>query len=314
MKEKVKAYKGEIIVVSLSSACLIISMFFLNLSGFNFESFLLADLYAITAVLLSPLFWLFIVFFVLANSLLIYLLQSKNSVISLALCIFSVSFSLLLSFFLFAPLRKLVFLIPFYIIGLAVSGEILKTKLSELKRFKTIRSTSAAVSKLILLISLGLFVSGFLVVMPEKELYAEMFEKTFVKSFIKVALNSVSDAVVEEKRELMREILDSKEFKALESADCEESRKFSLYFRNLAQEIHSEKYRKDALKDVAETIEDEKFLEKASEHVPLKAITRGFTHFILPFNTAFLFYVFGQIFINIPCALLSTIFIKMRWE
>lgn len=314
MLEKLKENKLELTALGISFVSILLSMFFLGLSGFNLKSFLLFDLYEIRDVFFSPMLWLFVLFFCIANSVFIYLFYRKGDIASLALSIISSSSALFCGFLLFPNLRQLIYVMPFYVIGLAICKEVFLAKISELKRFKSIRAASGAFGKMFLILSIGLFFCGLLAVMPEKEKYAERFEQTFLKSFMKVVLGSVSDAVVEGKREIVREIIDTNEFRAMENVNNEANKAFSRYMRNLAQEVHSQKYRQDAIKDVSKTIEDEKFLEKASEHMPLKKFTSSMSHIILPLNAAVLFWIFGQIFINLPCALLSALFIKIRWE
>ncbi|MCX8190463.1 MAG: hypothetical protein N3F05_04530 [Candidatus Diapherotrites archaeon] len=312
--EKLKAHKLEIIALGISFASIFLSMFFLNLSGFNLGLFLLFDLYSMKDIFFSPMLWLFVIFFSIGNSIFIYLFHSKRNNISLALSVLSSASALFCSFFIFPNLRQLVFIVPFYVIGLALCKEIFLARNNELKRFKNIRAASTALGKMFLVLSIGLFFCGFMAVTPEKEKYAERFEQTFLKSFMKLVLGSVSDAVVEEKRGLVREIIDSNEFRAMEIVNNEANKEFSRYMRNLAQDIHSQKYRKDAIKEVERVIESKDFLEKASDHMPLKKFTRSMSHIILPFNAAFIFWVFAQLFIILPCALLSTLFIKISWE
>lgn len=314
MLEKIKARKLEITTISISFACILLSIFFLNLSGFNLESFLLLDLYEIRDVFFSPMLWLFVLFFCIGNSVFVYLFYQKGDIASLALSIISSSSALFCGFLLFPNVKQLIYIVPFYVIGLALCKEVFLAKFSELKRFKSIRAASGALGKMLLVLSIGVFFCGLLVVMPENDKYAERFEQTFLKSFMKLVLGSVSDAVVEGKREIVREIIDTNEFRTMENVNNEANKAFSRYMRNLAQEVHSQKYRQDAIRDVSKTIEDENFLERASEHMPLKKFTSSMSYIILPLNAAMLFWIFGQIFINLPCALLSAFFIKIRWE
>jgi len=314
MLEKAKANKSLLIAFVISLACMFIAMFFLESANLSIDKILLFDIYAIKEVLFSANFWLFTLFFCIANSIFLYLFASKSQASSIAASLLSSALAFLSAYFLFPSLKQFVVIIPFYLIGLVICEEILKTRLNELKRFKTIRSVSAGLSKMLLLTGLGLFIAGVIAVLPQQEQYAEKFEQTFIKSFMRLGLQSSTEAVVNNQRYLILEIIESNEFKAMESANCEENKNFARYMHDMAQQIHSAKYREDAMKEVSKMLDDEEFLTKASEHVPFRALTRQLSFVLLPINAVLLFWLFGQIFIKTICICIATLLIKMQWS
>lgn len=313
MWQKLKANRSLLVAFAISLACLFIAMFFLEGAGFSIEAVLLFDIYAIKGLLFSANFWLFILFFCIANSTFLYLFASKSRVSAILASVLSSVLAFLLTYLFFPSSRQLIFVIPFYLTGLFICEEIVKMRLNELKRFKTIRSLSAGMSKLIALVSIGLFVAGAIAVFPQQEQYAEKFEQSFIKSFIRLGLRSTTDAVVNNQRQLILTIIESNEFRAMENAECEANKNFSLYLREMAQEINSANYREEAMKEVSRLLDDEEFLKRASEHVPLKSMTRSYGFLILPINAALTFWIFGQILINAACTAIGTLFIKLNW-
>jgi len=282
----------------MAFACLTLAIFFLNSTGFSMQSLLLFDLYSIKDLLLSPEFWLFVLFFSLANGLFLFIFEQFERKLALASAIIASALAVGLSFALFEVMQKLVVVFAFYMIGLIVAEEFVKMRLTELKRLRAWRAASAGMGKVIVIMALGLFITGVLIVMPQQERYWEQVNEVLVKTLLKAGTGTTADAMVASQRYLMQNILNSKQFMAIRSSSSPEDQNFALYMGILANKIFSKEYRENAAKQVEKTLEDKKAIGNVMSKMPFADLLKKLIFVLLPLNSTLMFWFFGQVIIK----------------
>jgi hypothetical protein len=310
--EKLRANKSIIASATIALACILLAMYFLDSSNFSMDAFLLFDVFALKELLFSAEFWLFVLFFSIANGLFLFIFTRFDRMTAIISSVLAASLAFMFSFALFDIIKMLAVVLAFYLIGLVIAEELVKMRLAELKRFRTLRAASAGMSKVVALTCIGLFVAGMLVVMPQQDSYADKFDRVFVKTLLKMGASTAADAVVANQRYLMKTILESEQFMAIRSSSSEIDQNFALYLGTLANKIFSKKYREQAVEQVEKTLGDEEFLKNVTGKLPFHGLMRNTLFILLPLNGALIFWIFGQIVIKNVSAIIAALIAKTQ--
>jgi len=310
--EKLRANRLVIASATIALICLLLAMYFLDSSNFSIDMFLLFDVFALKELLFSAEFWLFVLFFSIANGLFLFIFIRFDRTVAIISSVLAASLAFMFPFALFDITKMLAVVLAFYLIGLVIAEELVKMRLAELKRLRTLRAASAGMSKVIVLICVGLFIAGMLIVMPQQESYADKFDKAFMKTLLRMSANTTANAMVESQRKLMKAILDSEQYMAVRSSPTEIEKNFALYLDSFANEIFSKKYRERAVAQVEKAIENEEFLKNVTGKIPLHGFVKGTLFILLPLNCTLIFWVFGQIVVKNLSAIIAALIAKTQ--
>ncbi len=291
------------IVIGVSIfACLLLSLFFLNSSAFSFDSLLLLDIKGIKSLAFSAEFWLATLFFSFATGLSLALPFKFGRKVSFALTLGFLGLAYLLAFFIFPIAKQLFVVFLFYLLGLFWAEEIVRTRITELRRFPVLRSVNTALEKLVLILSIGFFVLGVFMVMPEKESYVEKFEEKFILGTISEGSVDIVDAAVNLKINteyaLLEEIKNSKEFEALRKSQSEVDQNFVEYIFNKILKVSSPEYKETAKNDLKKKFKNVDTMQIVRENIPLYGLFAKYIYIVLPFGAFCIVWLFSSIFLR----------------
>jgi len=267
------------------------------------DTLLLLDINALKTMLFSAEFWLGTVFFSIATGLFLGIsvrYEKKPALVSILLCL---AFAYLISFLLFPVAKELLVVFVFYVLALIWCEEIIKTRLIELKKLPILRSINTALEKLALVISLGFFFSGMLMVMPAQQKYLDTFEEKFLSGPLTGGAANLSDIAVEFKVQsenaLLEEIKNSPEFKALRKSQSELDQNFVTYLLKKQIVVSSQEYRNAIKETMQKSMQGINVTDVAKKSVPLYGLFEKYIYIVLPFSTFCITWLFSTIVVRV---------------
>lgn len=267
------------------------------------DTLLLLNIDALKAMLFSVEFWLGTVFFSIATGLFLGIsvrYEKKPALVSILLC--SV-FAYLISFLLFPVAKELLVVFVFYVLALIWCEEIIKTRLIELKKLPILRSINTALEKFVLVVSLGFFFLGMLMVMPAQQRYLGTFEEKFLSGPLAGGAANLSDIAVELKVQsenaLLEEIKNSGEFKALRESQSELDQNFVTYILKKQIVVSSQEYRNAVKEALQKSMQGVNVTDVAKKSIPLYGLFEKYIYIALPFSAFCIVWLFLAIVVRL---------------
>ena len=267
------------------------------------DTLLLLNIDALKAMLFSVEFWLGTVFFSIATGLFLGIsvrYEKKPALVSILLC--SV-FAYLISFLLFPVAKELLVVFVFYVLALIWCEEIIKTRLIELKKLPILRSINTALEKFVLVVSLGFFFLGMLMVMPAQQRYLGTFEEKFLSGPLAGGAANLSDIAVELKVQsenaLLEEIKNSGEFKALRESQSELDQNFVTYILKKQLLVSSQEYRNAVKEALQKSMQGVNVTDVAKKSIPLYGLFEKYIYIALPFSAFCIVWLFLAIVVRL---------------
>lgn len=256
--------------------------FFLNASGVTIKTVVaLQDLEIFASSISSPAFIIFFVFFPISYALAIAFAKIFSKRFLQALCGTTFALCGFVFLFVFQNLGEYLVAGIFYLISLLIVVEVALIKFEELKNLVWPRTALAAISSGMTVLSVGLFISTLLVVLPAQEELVKNFEEKFFTGLIPETIKEdvskeTAQLIVQTQTETVRQIIAAPAFQNLEQKTDPDVNVFVTTMGILFERVKSPEYRQELETNIKEKqlsqIDDTKVreaLEKVKEKVPL---------------------------------------------
>ncbi|HNV01161.1 MAG TPA: hypothetical protein PKK60_01905 [archaeon] len=232
----------------ISSIFFFLTTYFLSATNQTIEIFNTINPIPLTNLIFNENFILFLISASIAFSLLLIISKIYNYHYSSIFCGTSIFLGSIIGLVIFNQMNYLLILI-ITVIGVIISIKTLNQKEEELKYLKTMRSATNTMGKIILFISIAIFLQLLIINLPKQE----EFEKNFVKDIMTTTigdnnnLNSVKTPMIElaitSQSQTIDLIMNTPPYKKLEDKNDLDIKIFILTMNDLNKKINSKEYK-----------------------------------------------------------------------
>ncbi len=168
--------------MSLISASIIMWMFFYTSSNISINSIIIFDLPRIVTTILTLDFLFFLLFFPITTAICIALSVGKDKHVDLLEIFLGITVGFLASFLLFTFSSNFLLFAMFYLVSHLILSILTYNKFKDRGNLTTL--ANFANSKIVLLICLSLFLTVFLIILPNQASYSEKMKVGLVNLFV----------------------------------------------------------------------------------------------------------------------------------
>ncbi len=305
--------KDDYIRLGVGAFVLFITMllwsFFLNSSGVSFRALLGLDGFSRSLdVLLNLNFFLFVIFFPMTIALVSTFTKIFDRKEMYIIIVSSFVLLGLISLLLFSNLLN------FWVIGIAffasliIVAETSFIKFNEMKNLPFLRVSLGAISQVNFFVSIGIFISTALFVLPVQSELVTDLEEQAISSMINEDFSSglsetASVVFVEGQRQTVNVLINSPQFTVLGTKEDPDVQSFVLLSTSLAEQINSPEYLKLIQEQTAEetqaSLSQDKLqasFDKIKKDIPLIAFFEDFFWILSGLIIASLYMLIGNFF------------------
>jgi len=292
---EIKLEKKNFVFLGVIALSVILWAFFLDASGMMLKEILnLGNLSNIISKLKSMNFILFLALFPLTVALtVIHCKTEENKMNSFITAGVGVLIGLILSAILFSNLQEFLLLGVFYLTGILLTVEMVYTKISELKKYVSLRLLGTGIHKTATITAIGLFLLVAMTVYNEQEIYSKQIDNQLIQiaggdKLMEDVTEQAADSIIVSQKELIKQIKVLPSFQALETSPDPNAVQFYSETIALEEYLNSPEY-KNIIKTEVEkksSISGEQFegiLDSVKNQMPMYGIITDFLWLIMAF-------------------------------
>jgi len=304
-----KLTKKNYVFFALIFLSIILWAYFLNATGLMLKEMLnLNELGNIISKLNSSAFLFFIFTFPLTIALNVFHCKiEENKINSFIVGLGGTLIGLILSIMLFSNLQGYLLVGVFYLIGRALTIELIYTKKLELKKYVSLRLLGTGIHRTGTILALGLFLVVAMTVNTNQEFYSEQIDNQLLKiaggeDTTNQLTDYYVDAIIETQQQTANQIIELPQFQALETSIDPNAVAFHTAILAQKDYLKSPEYRQTIEAEIAkkQNVSEDQLkgvLDSVKEQMPLFGII-----------TDFLWLIEGFAFFSIFLLLSNTIF------